>query len=735
VIVADAGGCVVVVDPAQNILYRPSRSQGLYHSKDDGQTWERLGSGYREPWLLAIDPQDSRKLWITEGCSMRPLLSTDGGLTFAEVESFPNEICGNPILLAHPDGRRVYVEDNGFIHRSDDGGEMWRHMVELGGMYRAATLDPSDPDVLYLGSTHKGVVKTTSGGYAWFQANDGLTNFSINEIVIDPGNPQIVYVATDGGVFVSVDGGGMWWPIQGGLGPNPIVYSIAVDLSDPSKVYAATPDGVYRLVGTPLTIGVPTTTSIPTYTPTPSPADEARVFAGPILSAIADRAPDYEDRFDDPNSGWPIGSSDGGDECEWGYQDGAYSILQTTYFPLGGGHCFGIGSVSPPRVSDFVLEIDARFVSGEWGYWQVLFREVPGTLEDPNLVNYGLAFFPDGVFNLFKGVGELHIELTKQPVYAPAFEQGFGTNRLTLIVQGPQIAIYVNGEPVWFVYDEPSGKGTISLGAQTRTDVPLLVYFDNLKIWDISGLTAPAAAPTTECRIVYGQDGDIYVRDCDGSGESRLTDHSTSDWLPAWSPDGTRIVFASDRDAVQEGWGQLYIVDADGSNLTRMTHTERNDEHPSWSPDGKRIAFHSGCALVVINAQDVLQGTDSLGWTTLLEAGDDLCVGYPTWSPDGQRIAFRSLTRADDVGPYQHDVYVVDDDGSGLTKLASFTSEERGLYVVWSPDGSQIAFDVVLDGQQEYYAVNSDGSEEPAGIFSIPDAWYPWYDPQWGGKE
>jgi Tol biopolymer transport system component len=168
-------------------------------------------------------------------------------------------------------------------------------------------------------------------------------------------------------------------------------------------------------------------------------------------------------------------------------------------------------------------------------------------------------------------------------------------------------------------------------------------------------------------------------------------------------------------------------MDADGSNLTRLTHTERNDEHPSWSPDDSRIAFHSNCGLAVINA-------DGSNWITLVEGRDDLCVQLPTWSPDSHRIAFRSLTPPRDSDPYQQDIYIVHDDGSGLLKLATFTSEEKGWYVVWSPDGSQVAFDVELDGRQRYYAVNSDGSGEPVEIPSIPDSWYPWYWPQWGGE-
>ena len=157
--------------------------------------------------------------------------------------------------------------------------------------------------------------------------------------------------------------------------------------------------------------------------------------------------------------------------------------------------------------------------------------------------------------------------------------------------------------------------------------------------------------------------------------------------------------------------------------MTRLTYTQSNDEHPSWSPDGRRIAFHSGCSLAVIDS-------DGSNWVTLLEARDDLCVTFPTWSPDGRHIAFRSRTPPT-IPTRQHDIYVVNDDGSGLRKLASFASEEWSGYAVWSPKGSRVAFDIILDGQERYYAVNSNGSGELVEIPSIPDSWYPWHWPQW----
>jgi hypothetical protein len=451
----------------------------------------------------------------------------------------------------------------------------------------------------------------------------------------------------------------------------------------------------------------------PAPTRTPIPPEQARTFADPILAAVAERGADYADDFGDPESGWPSGSTTSGDEL--GYRDDAY-FISATYLPRG-ECCVDARTERVPWFSDFVLDINARFVSGERGTWGVIFRDSPGSGKESG-AHYGVRFHPDGAFDMWKNVGGAHTDLVKVDAPVAAFEVG-ETNRLTIIAQGPQIAVYVNGEPVWFVHDDSSSRGTIALMVENMTpDTLLRVRFDDLKVWDILG------------RSVYADDrtGDfeIYVANADGSGEWRLTDHPADDWEAAWSPDGTRIVFSSDRDAIAEDNYQLYVMNADGSNLTRLTQEERNDVHPSWSPDGSRIAFHSWCSLAVINA-------DGSSWTLLLEGRDDLCIEHPTWSPDGDRIAFRSVTPADDPDLYQHDIYVMLDEGAGLLKLASLTSESGNWYVVWSPDGSQVAFDISPPGkgQPKYYIVSSDGGSEPEEITEIPQSWYPTFWPQW----
>ena len=61
----------------------------------------------------------------------------------------------------------------------------------------------------------------------------------------------------------------------------------------------------------------------------------------------------------------------------------------------------------------------------------------------------------------------------------------------------------------------------------------------------------------------------------DGTGQTRLTNNAAFDIEPAWSPDGTKIAFASDRD----GNVEIYVMNADGTGQTRLTNNARQREH------------------------------------------------------------------------------------------------------------------------------------------------------------
>jgi TolB protein len=93
-----------------------------------------------------------------------------------------------------------------------------------------------------------------------------------------------------------------------------------------------------------------------------------------------------------------------------------------------------------------------------------------------------------------------------------------------------------------------------------------------------------------------GRNSEIFVSARDGSSPVNVSNHPAFDGYPAWTPDGRRIVFASNRvdDPARQGAFAVYAMDADGSNLVRLTDPPESasDVRPSVSPDGRRVAFN-----------------------------------------------------------------------------------------------------------------------------------------------
>ncbi len=162
-------------------------------------------------------------------------------------------------------------------------------------------------------------------------------------------------------------------------------------------------------------------------------------------------------------------------------------------------------------------------------------------------------------------------------------------------------------------------------------------------------------------------------------GRVRLTDNPARDAGGAWSPDCSRISFASDREGSIGRNGDIYTMNAEGTDLVNLTKSPRNDSQPTWSPDGERIAFasaHQG------NTDIYLINADGAGQANLTQMpGLNLT---PAWSPSGEQVLF---TRVRGLTP---EVYVMNVDGSSRINLTQHEATDG--WASWSPDGSKIAF-------------------------------------------
>ncbi|MCL5036145.1 MAG: DUF5050 domain-containing protein [Chloroflexi bacterium] len=183
----------------------------------------------------------------------------------------------------------------------------------------------------------------------------------------------------------------------------------------------------------------------------------------------------------------------------------------------------------------------------------------------------------------------------------------------------------------------------------------------------------------------------VYIMNKDGSNQVQLTSEGWNR-SPAFMPNGN-IVFRSGRD----GNSEIYVMSIDGSSQTRITHEVAFDGYPTSWPDGSKLLFqsdrdHGGTRNVFTMNWDetnIFDVTNSVTWS-----------GLPSVNPSGSRIVY-SLNG--------EDIYTINPDGSGNLMLANTGNNSAPYY---SPDGTKICFSSDRDGNSEIYVMDADGSNQ-----------------------
>jgi len=269
-----------------------------------------------------------------------------------------------------------------------------------------------------------------------------------------------------------------------------------------------------------------------------------------------------------------------------------------------------------------------------------------------------------------------------------------------------------------------------------RLFLPIILAM--LVVSTVTNLTNSAAGESTPVwspdgsRILFSSDRDdpvdpaiqkyccagLYVMNADGSNEGLLSNHpGTNVGQGSWSPDSRKIAYSCQ--------GDIYVMNADGSNRINLTRTSDplDFEHsPAWSPDGQKIVFVRQGNIYVMNTNGAmrLRLTDSKG------SDED----HPSWSPDGSKIAFHGSSDG-------YDIYVMASDGSDVTNLTQHSMDPMGYRAMnmapaWSPDGTRIAFVSNRDDSygQTIYIMNADGTNQTRlSDTSGPDVWGPSWSP------
>jgi len=176
----------------------------------------------------------------------------------------------------------------------------------------------------------------------------------------------------------------------------------------------------------------------------------------------------------------------------------------------------------------------------------------------------------------------------------------------------------------------------------------------------------------------------IAVVNVDGSRAVTLAPGNS----PAWSPDGTRLVFSDAHCGSYYYYGYfdcsggVVVIDPELRNVSRLTDGNAGFS-PAWAPTNDAIAVVRCCDKFV---QPGLLFVIALHGSAPVDLHVPVWkVLRPIWSPDGQRIAFACV-----VDPGNSDLCIINRDGTGFQRLTSGAASESDP--AWSPDGKRIAF-------------------------------------------
>ncbi|HZE74779.1 MAG TPA: LpqB family beta-propeller domain-containing protein [Gemmatimonadales bacterium] len=241
-----------------------------------------------------------------------------------------------------------------------------------------------------------------------------------------------------------------------------------------------------------------------------------------------------------------------------------------------------------------------------------------------------------------------------------------------------------------------ANQQSVTLPPATDANFRLAVHVlsDEVARW-ATGMPGIAAT-----RLLFVQNGRIWMVDSDGMTPRALTPDGLTSLSPAWSPDGRRMAFTK----LVQGKGGVFLYTLGSGEVTQLAGTETGlNITPMFAPDGAHLAY----------ARSDEKGTDifvaSLGerGSQRLTAGRFADNLSPTYSPDGRRIAFVS-TRA---GPPQ--LYVMAADGTDQELFAPFDFGVTGPSYApeWSPDGTSVVFHREVSGTPQIFVLTVAGQK------------------------
>lgn len=224
---------------------------------------------------------------------------------------------------------------------------------------------------------------------------------------------------------------------------------------------------------------------------------------------------------------------------------------------------------------------------------------------------------------------------------------------------------------------------------------------------------------------------DIFLKSFEGVTLTQLTSDPADDIQPRFSPDGTKVVFCSNRSG---NW-DIWVLNRDGTGLTQLTFDQTDEVAPCWSPDGSQVAY-TRWSRRARQWEIWILSVSQPGVRKFLVYGM-----FPAWSPSGGQIAFQ---RARQRGSKLFSVWTIDlVDGEARCPTEIAQREDVACIAPrWSPDGTMLIYctvngDAHVPNARDGAPVSADlwVVEVNTGIrMKLTDGAAPAFNPVWAGE-
>lgn len=218
-------------------------NESVYKTVNGGKSWQQTRSGLpnsEDTFSIAVDPKNSKLVYAIKHNSNGVYASTNSGKNWKLV----NKSLKDPVSLAidYVNTKIVYAATNHGIFISANSGKTWKSVNSGIPSYlrwedtleiHSLAIDPKNHKTLYSGVGRGGVFKTTNSGNKWTASRTGMTNSSIDSIIVNPINTDTIYVSTYQ-LCKSTSAGNAWKIFDNYAGSD----SLVIDHNNPEILYS-----------------------------------------------------------------------------------------------------------------------------------------------------------------------------------------------------------------------------------------------------------------------------------------------------------------------------------------------------------------------------------------------------------------------------------------------------------------------------------------------------------------